>query len=132
MKKNNALSIFDEMDEVFEDMFPSTPTQMRSDIKENESEYQIEVELPGFDKKDVNISYDDGYLTVSASQNQEKENKHHKYVTKERNYSSLERNYYVGDIDYSKIKAKMDKGVLEIVIPKEAMELPEENKILIE
>ncbi len=132
MRKNNALSIFDEMDEMFEDLFPVKQTQMRSDIKESDEDYQIDIELPGFDKKEINISYDDKYLTVSASHKEEKEDKHHKYVSKERNYSSVKRSYYVGDIDYNTIKAKMDKGVLEILIPKKAITLPEENRILIE
>ena len=132
MRKNNALSIFDEVSEMFEDMFPVKNTEMRSDIKESDNDYQIDIELPGFDKKEINISYEDKYLTVSAAHSEEKEDKKHKYVSKERSYSSLERSYYVGDIDYSAIKAKMDKGVLEILIPKKAIELPEENKILIE
>ncbi len=130
MKKNNALSLFDDM---FETFFPSVREDMKSDVKENENEYEIDIELPGFKKEEVNVSIDDGYLTVKAEHKAEDKNEgNHKYIRQERSYRALERSYYVGDVNEDAIKAKLESGVLTLSIPKKEIVKPQETHIAIE
>lgn len=116
----------------FEDFFsPSLfntnlHTAMKTDIKEKENEYVLEIELAGYKKDEVKISLEDGYLKVEAEKKIEKENETtNKYVHKERYYGSQSRSFYVGNVDESKISANFENGILEISIPKE--EKVEEN-----
>ncbi len=132
MKNNNALSIFDEMDNFFDDFFKPAKYDMKSDVREVENGYEIDVEVPGFNKNEVIVDYNDGYITVSAKHETNNEQKKHKYVHQERTYSSLERSYYVGDVDKSKINAKLNDGLLTISLPKPSLEAPKGKKIMIE
>lgn len=106
---------------------------MKTDIKETDEAYLMDVELPGYDKKDINVSLEDGYVTVKAekSENKEEENKHN-YIRRER-CSSCSRSYYVGeDVKESDIKAKYENGVLNIVVPKAEEKKPESHNISID
>ena len=91
---------------------------MKTDIKENENGYVMDVEIPGFDKKDVNISLKDGYLTITAEKKETEEDKKNNYIRRERS-TSLSRSYYVGDVSKESVKAKYENGILAIEIPKE-------------
>ena len=132
MRNNNALSIFDEMDNFFDDFFKPAKYDMKSDIREVENGYEIDVEVPGFNKDEVVVDYDDGYLTVSAKHFENKDDKKHKYIHQERTYSTLERSYYVGNIDKSKVNAKLNNGLLTISVPKASLEVPKGKTIMIE
>ena len=92
---------------------------MRTDIRELEGNYVLDIELPGFEKKDIKLSLEDGYLTVSAERrgNEKKENRG--TILTERFYGTVSRSYYVGDIDEEEIKAAYKDGVLTINFPKE-------------
>ena len=119
-KRNNNLDLFDEF-------FPSfayrNKALMRTDIKESDNEYLLDVELPGLSKDEVKISLDDGYLTISASKTENKEDEKDKYIRKEIYTSKQERSFYVGNVDENKITASFENGILKIAVPKE--ELPE-------
>ena len=96
---------------------------MPVDVSETEKEYIFDVELPGYKKEDVKVSVDDGYLTIEASKNEEKEDTNEgKYISRERFSGSVSRSWYVGNIDTSLIKASYTDGVLKVSVPKE--ELP--------
>lgn len=106
---------------------------MKTDIKDNGDSYQLEVEMPGFEKEDINISLEDGYLTVSA-QKQEKEeegDKERRYLRKERSVS-CQRSFYVGDVKEDAVKAKYCNGVLELCMPKNEPEKPQKRNISID
>ncbi len=112
--------------------------EMKTDVKEHEDHYEILVDLPGFKKEDVRVQLNDGYLTISAEKNLEK-NKEEKetgrYIRQERYYGSMSRSFYVGEeIRQEQIKAAFDSGVLRITVPKveETRKLPENNYIQIE
>ncbi|MCD8373305.1 MAG: Hsp20/alpha crystallin family protein [Clostridia bacterium] len=112
---------FDAMDDFFRPMFWNEPDRMRTDITETENGYKLDVELPGFDKKDIDVKLEDGYLTVSAqkSGDGEEDNKNGKYVLKEC-CVSCRRSYYVGeDIQRENVKAKYENGILSLTLPKE-------------
>ena len=122
----------DVWNDPFEDFFKPffyggmQAADMRTDIKENEHDYEMQVDLPGFDKKDINVSLRNGYLTVEAKK-QDKEEDKHNYVRRERNYS-CSRSYYVGEgIREEDVKAKYENGILSLTVPKENKELPSGN-----
>ena len=122
----------DVWNDPFEDFFKPffyggvAAADMRTDIKETENGYEMQVDLPGFDKQDIKVTLKDGYLNVNA-QKQEKEEDKHNYVRRERNYS-CSRSYYVGrSVKEEDIKAKYDNGILTLSVPKEEKELPSGN-----
>lgn len=124
--------IMDVWNDPFEDFFKPffyggvAAADMRTDIKETENGYEMQVDLPGFDKQDIKVTLKDGYLNVNA-QKQEKEEDKHNYVRRERNYS-CSRSYYVGrSVKEEDIKAKYDNGILTLSVPKEEKELPSGN-----
>ena len=115
----------------FDDFFKPTFyhgnfSTIRTDITENENEYLLEVELPGYTKEDVKLSYDDGYLKIEATKTNDNKDENKKYISREIYYGSQSRSFYVGNIDQSLIKANFNNGILNISIPKE--ELPLEDK----
>ncbi len=122
----NAFDIFDDMFENFFKpvTFSNKVGNMRADIKESEKEYELSVDLPGFDKKDINLTLDNGYLTISAKTEQ-KEQDESNYIRRER-ISSYQRSFYVGDVVTEQdIKAKYNNGTLVLNIPKlERKEIP--------
>lgn len=139
-KRNNELDFFDDaFGGFFKPLFyEEKHHSMKTDIKETENSYVLDIEVPGFDKKDVNVSLENGYLTVSAQkktceggENDEKNKKKENYIRRERS-CSVSRSYYVGDVDKEAVKAKYENGVLTIDIPKEKSALPETHNIVIE
>ncbi len=132
-RKDNGLDVFDDVfGSFFKPMFYEEKfNTMKTDIKENENSYVMDIEIPGFEKKDIGISLENGYLTISAKKEEKQEGKKENYLRRERNYS-CSRSYYVGDVDKDKVKAKYENGVLVVEIPKEQPELPAKHNIEIE
>lgn len=125
--RNNDLDAFDVFDDFFKPMFFDDTNRMRTNIKENEKDYEMELELPGFDKKDIKISLDNGYLTVSAAKKAEEGKK---YLRREIS-ESVSRSYYVGSsVTKEQIKAKYDNGILRLNVPKDAPERPASDKFI--
>lgn len=84
--------------------------------------------MPGYDKKDISVDVNDGYLTVSAKKEEKSEDVKHGYIRQERT-ASCSRNYYVGDIDEDNVKAKYDNGVLTVYVPKKE-DKPEKSRTI--
>lgn len=111
---------------------------MKTDIKEKKDKYIIEMDLPGYEKENINISLKEGYLEVLAEVNKETNNEEkdeEKFIHKERYYGHCSRSFYVGEqITEEDIKAEFKNGILKINIPKkdEKKELPEVRHIEIE
>ena len=82
--------------------------------------YNIEVDVPGYSKEDINIEAKDGYVTITADKKIEPKEIHEgkKYYYHERRYGKAERSFYIGDMDADNIKAKMENGTLLVTIPK--------------
>ena len=108
-----------------------THNYMRTDVKENEREYVMEVELPGMDKKDIGLNVSDGYLNISVQKSEKEQDEKEKYIRRERSYS-CSRSYYIGDVNKEDIKAKYENGILRISIPKETPKEPASSTITIE
>ena len=110
------------------------PSMMKTDIKETDKGYELEIDLPGFKKENVHAELKDGYLTVNATtdQSSEEKNSDGSYLRKERFTGSCSRSFYVGDeISEDEIRAKFEDGILKIDIPKKVLPTPEETKKLI-
>jgi HSP20 family molecular chaperone IbpA len=110
--------------------------EMLMDVKENGDHYEVEIDLPGFHKEDINIEINDGYMTVSANKgiNEDDKDKKGKIIRQERYAGSMQRSFYVGDaVKQEDVKAKFEDGVLKLSIPKnETEKLPEKQYIAIE
>lgn len=115
-------NIFNMIDDFFTDDFPIRRSlshdTFKIDVREEEKNYMVEAELPGVNKEDINISVDDGILTIAVKHEENKEEKDKNYIHRERRYSSMERRLMLGDADGAGIKAKLNDGLLEITIPK--------------
>ena len=110
-------------------------TMMATDVNETETDYELEMNLPGFKKDQINVKLEDGYMTISASKghDQEKKDKHGKIIRQERYAGSMQRSFYVGEGKTEDVKAKYEDGVLKLFIPKkELKQLPGNNTIAIE
>ena len=110
--------------------------EMLTDIKEHEDHYDVEIDLPGFKKEDINVELNDGYLTISANKDHENEekNKAGKIIRQERYSGMMSRSFYVGDeITSDEIHGKYEGGVLTLSVPKkEAAKVEHSNHIMIE
>lgn len=131
--------MFDPFDAFFNTPMPSasTPTLMRTDIKETESGFEMTIDLPGFKKEDVQAELKDGCLHIEAQTKSETEDKdaNGTYVRKERFSGKCSRTFYVGeDVEEKDIRAKFEDGTLKIDIPKkqEQPKLEEKKTIAIE
>ena len=98
---------------------------MKTDVKETEGGYEVDIDLPGFKKDEINIQLDNGYLSISAAKGLDKDeqDKEGKYIRKERYAGSMSRSFYVGNaITQDDIKAKYESGILRLSVPKKAAE----------
>ena len=143
-------SIFSEnlFDEFFDDdfsMFPAwgkrnplygkhAKNLMKTDVRETESSYEVDIDLPGFKKEDIKLDLENGYLTVSAAKglDRDKQDKDGKYIRQERYAGACSRSFYVGDVESTDVSAKYEDGILKISLPKHVKkELPSSTTIAI-
>ena len=120
---------FDLFDDFFKDddfFSQRTNALMKTDIKEKKDKFVIEMDLPGYNKDNINIELNNGYLTISANVSKENnEGDDEKYVRQERFFGECSRSFYVGDeVEKEDIEAEFKNGILKIDIPKK-----EEKKI---
>lgn len=108
---------------------------MKTDVRELDNAYEVDMELPGFKKEDIKLSLDDGYLTVSACHNAENDEKDKdgKVIRQERYTGSCSRSFYVGNVKPTDVSAKYEDGMLKLSVPKEAPQVaPADTTIAIE
>jgi HSP20 family molecular chaperone IbpA len=109
---------------------------MLTDVRDHEDHYEVEIDLPGFKKDQIQIELHDGTLTITAQKGleQNEKNSEGKYVRQERYSGMMSRSFYVGEnMTEEDIKAKFEDGVLKLNIPKkEEKKLPEKKTIMIE
>lgn len=145
-------SIFGEnlFDEFFDDDFPMIPMRsirnplygksaknlMKTDVRETDNTYELDVDLPGFKKDEVQLDLKDGYLTISAAKGLDKdqEDKKGKYIRQERYAGACSRSFFVGEgIEPRDVSAKFEDGILRVSLPKQVKkELPTNSTIAIE
>ena len=109
---------------------------MKTDVRETDSGYELDIDLPGFKKDEVKLDLKDGYLTISAAKrlDRDEKDKQGRYIRQERYAGQCSRSFYVGDsIQPADVHAKFEDGILKLTLPKAAQEkLPEHNTIAIE
>lgn len=126
---------FNILDDFFDDSFFTSHESkiMKTDIKEHDDKYELVVDLPGFEKNDIKMHIEDGYLVINAkinSSNDEK-NEDGKYIRKERYYGECSRKFYIGEnISEEDIKASFKNGTLGIEIPKKEEKEEHEKKYI--
>ena len=145
-------SIFGEnlFDELFDDDFPMIPMRsirnplygknaknlMKTDVRETDDTYELDVDLPGFKKDEVQLDLKDGYLTISAAKGLDKDqvDKKGKYIRQERYAGACSRSFFVGEgIEPRDVSAKFEDGILRVSLPKQVKkELPRTSTIAIE
>ena len=123
-------NLFDDfMDFPFErEFFRGTPSRrtssqslMKTDVKELDGSYELDIDLPGYKKEDVSAKLENGYLTISAStnKNNDEKDKDGRYIRRERYTGQCSRSFYVGNqVTQDQIKAKFENGILKLSIPK--------------
>ncbi|BCN29394.1 Hsp20/alpha crystallin family protein [Anaeromicropila herbilytica] len=134
-------SIFNDhfVENLFDDMFttpfmngksPFGKVGMNTDVQEFGDRYQLDIELPGYEKEDIQAELKDGYLTIKASHSGKVEQNDNKgnFIRRERYMGQSQRSFYVGkNMKQEDIKASFENGVLKLIVPKRA-ELPAEEK----
>ena len=109
---------------------------MKTDVRENEGNYELDIDLPGFKKDEISLTLDNGYLIVGAAKtvNEDEKDSKGKMLRQERFSGAMQRSFYVGDgLNENDVRAKFEDGVLSLTFPKEKEpELPEKKTIMIE
>ena len=106
---------------------------MKTDIREHDTGYELDVDLPGFKKDEINVEFENGYLTISAAKGLDKDeqDKKGKYIRRERYAGAMQRSFYVGDaVTEEDVKAKFEDGILRLSIPKKDAKAVETKKTI--
>lgn len=116
----------DIFDDIFDSVFRSPLSfvsdkivKMQTDLREKDDHYILDIDLAGFKKENINITYDNGYLTVAAEYKKNEEEEKEQYIRRERYIQSCSRSYYIGDVSPENIFASHENGILTITFPKE-------------
>jgi HSP20 family molecular chaperone IbpA len=128
-----GFNFFDDvMSDFFKPVFFSdAPRGMRTDVKEKDGNLELLIDMPGYDKKDINLSLENGYITVSAKREEKEEDKDN-FMRRERSFS-CSRSYFVGDgVTEEDVKAKYENGTLSLVVPKKEKRIEQKKNIEIE
>ena len=105
--------------------------EMKTDVKETDSGYEVDIDLPGFKKDEINVQLDNGYLSISAAKGLDKDEKDKKgkYIRKERYAGAMSRSFYVGkEVHQDDIKAEFKHGILTLFVPKKEAKPAVEQK----
>ena len=111
----------------------NTQNIMRTDVKETEQGYEVDIELPGFKKEDVKAELKEGYLTIRAVKNVDNDEKdsNGKYIRRERYSGSMSRQFYVGkNVTQEDIRARFEDGILKLNVPKKDAQQVEQSKYI--
>ena len=125
--RNRHYDIFNEsfgaMEEMFNNFFNRVPmassvSPIKVDIKDTEQAYIVEAEIVGVSKEDIEVNLEDNVLSINVKKEDKKEEEKVNYLLKERRSSSISRQFYIEDVDVSKVTAIYDNGILTITLPK--------------
>ena len=128
---------FDELNDIDRKLYGKHASRvMKTDVREHENQYEVDIDLPGFKKDEITLSLDNGCLTISAAKGLDKDEstKKGRLIRQERYAGAMQRSFYVGEeLTEKDISAKFENGVLKLILPKkEAEKIPEKKTIQIE
>lgn len=137
----NLFDVFDNsFDSMFNNAFLRSPVMgkrgahvMKTDVRETENAYELDVDVPGFKKDEVNVQLEKGYLTISAGKRLDKEEQDKKgsYIRRERYEGACSRSFYVGEnVRKEDISAKLDDGILRLTFPKKGQDEIEQSRTI--
>ena len=115
-RNDNNISLWDTFSNFWNDAFSK---EMKTDIEENDNEYVVTIDMPGVDKKNIELSFNDDTLTVHVKKTEESHEKDKAYIRKERTSMDMTRSFYLENVEDSLINAKMENGVLTLTLPKQ-------------
>ena len=129
---------FDDFDKEFNRMMrplygKHAQNMMKTDVRETDNSYELDIDLPGFKKDEIKVELDNGYLSISAAKGLDKdeEKKDGKDIRRERYAGAMNRTFYVGDnLTQQDIQAKFEDGILKISVPKKDVQQIEQNKYI--
>ena len=129
---------FDDFDKEFNRMMrplygKHAQNMMKTDVRETDNSYELDIDLPGFKKDEIKVELDNGYLSISAAKGLDKdeEKKDGKYIRRERYAGAMNRTFYVGgNLTQQDIQAKFEDGILKISVPKKDVQQIEQNKYI--
>ena len=121
-EQNNPFALFDSL---FDHDFPTAnwgASSFKVDVKDSGDHYELTADLPGVTKEDINLRYENGYLTIAAVHNESKDEKDDSdnYIRRERHTGEVSRSFYIDGIDDANIHAEFKDGVLQVSLPKTA------------
>lgn len=127
--------LFDDfMDFPFNDFAAANTKLMKTDIRDTDGSYELDIDMPGFKKEDIRAELKDGYLTISAATDNSRDEKdtNGRYIRRERYSGSCSRSFYVGEaVTKEDIKAKFEDGILKLSVPKKELKpAVEESKYI--
>ncbi len=137
-RRYHALTPFDffrgavSFNDLFEKGFLTDTAGIRADLKETDAAYVLEAEMPGFKKENIEVEWQDGRLTISAKQEEEKKEEKENYIKRERYYGEVSRRFRVEGIKENEITAEYKEGILKVTLPKAAPAIEGKTKISIE
>lgn len=140
-KKGNFPDFSDFFPSLFDDnsfwdraSLSNAKNNFKADVHETEKEYEVKVDLPGFNKKDISIEFDHDVLTIHAKRQSEtsEKNDEGQYIKQERSYGSMTRQFYLKNADEENSKANYTDGVLTLTLPKLSSEDNKKKQITIE
>ena len=129
---------FDDFDKEYNRMMrplygKHAQNMMKTDLRETDNSYELDIDLPGFKKDEIKVELDNGYLSISAAKGLDKyeEKKDGKYIRRERYAGAMNRTFYVGgNLTQQDIQAKFEDGILKISVPKKDVQQIEQNKYI--
>ena len=123
MRPKGFEDFYNMLDDFFSDSWSSRSLAgdtFKVDIQENEKEYQIEAELPGVKKEEINLDLsEDGRFSVSVKRDENIKEEKKNYIHRERRFKSMQRSVYLAGVKNDEVKAKLEDGVLKIIVPKQ-------------
>ena len=111
----------------------TTKNLMKTDIREHDAGYELDIDLPGFKKDEIKVELANGFLTISATKgaDNDEQDKKGKYIRRERYAGTMQRSFYVGDaVTEEDVKAKFEDGILKLSIPKKDAKAVETKKTI--
>lgn len=131
--ERKSYDLFNAFHDFEKDFFGSGTSfnSCRTDVKDEGDRYVLEAELPGFDKQDISLDIDGGFLTLTAERRSEKEDKDSggRYIRRERSYGSYRRSFDISNVNADRIDAEYKNGVLTVALPKKEIAQPETKRL---